>query len=99
MHIQLLEKAFQLKIASHVIAHVCLLLCPCGNGYVGKTSRQLKVRLSEHKSSIRRKAHKSPVAKHFDDFTHNIHSLRCVGIEKVLVGRRGGDINKKLLQR
>ena len=33
----------------------CLLKCPCGLYYVGKTIRELKIRIGEHKSNIRNK--------------------------------------------
>lgn len=77
---------------------VYLIRCPCGLGYVGKTSRQLKQRISEHKSSIRRKDVNYPVAAHFLSFNHDVSSLRFCGIEKVSVPPRGGDI-ELLLQR
>lgn len=31
---------------------VYCLKCPCGKAYVGQTTRQIKVRLNEHRSSI-----------------------------------------------
>ncbi|OCT77123.1 hypothetical protein XELAEV_18032319mg [Xenopus laevis] len=32
---------------------VYLLKCPCGLGYVGQTSREVKLRIQEHKGNIR----------------------------------------------
>ena len=78
---------------------VYLLKCPCGLGYVGKTSRELKSRISEHKSSIRNSDEKSSVARHFVEAGHKVCSLRFQGIEKVDLPRRGGDRDKLLLQR
>jgi hypothetical protein len=35
---------------------IYLITCPCGKNYVGKTKRKLKVRISEHRSTIRCKS-------------------------------------------
>ena len=78
---------------------VYLLKCPCGLGYVGKTTRALKTRISEHRSSIRNQDPKSPVAMHFMSAKHNVASLKYQGIEHVKCPRRGGDVNRLLLQR
>ncbi|KAM4621351.1 LOW QUALITY PROTEIN: NLR family CARD domain-containing protein 3-like [Polymixia lowei] len=48
----------------------------------GKTTRKLKQRISEHKSSIRRNDREYPVAVHFNDKKHDISSLRFFGIEQ-----------------
>ena len=78
---------------------VYLLKCPCGYIYVGKTKRELKTRITEHKSNIRNKDEKSPVARHFNEAKHDICTLRFQGIELVEPLRRGGDREKALLQR
>ncbi len=70
---------------------VYMLSCPCGLVYVGKTTRKLKQRISEHKSSICCNDREYPVAVHFNDARHDISSLRFCGIEKVSPPRRGGD--------
>ncbi len=36
--------------STHVIY---LIHCPCGLAYIGKISRQLRTRISEHRSNIR----------------------------------------------
>lgn len=66
-------------------------------GYVGKTSRQLKQRLSENKNSIRRKDANYPVVAHFLALNH-VSTLHFCGIEKVSMPPRGGNI-ELLLQR
>ena len=76
-----------------------MLKCPCGKAYVGKTSRALKTRIAEHRSTIRNGDEKSPVALHFKQAHHNVSSLRYLGIEKVHLPRRGGDIDNLLLRR
>ena len=78
---------------------VYLLKCPCGLYYVGKTSRELRVRISEHKSTIRNKDDKSSVARHFMEAGHDICTLRFQGIESIVASRRGGDRDRLLLQR
>ncbi len=76
-----------------------MLHCPCGLGYVGKTSRQLKTRFAEHRSAIRHHEPKSPVAQHFFKLRHSISTLQYIGIEAVKLPRRRGDINHLLLKR
>ena len=64
---------------------------------MGKTKRKLKVRISEHRSTIRCK--NSTVATHFLEENHSISSLRYIGIEHVTLPRRGGDLDNLLLKR
>ena len=78
---------------------IYLLTCPCGKAYVGMTKRELKVRIAEHRSTIRCKNMNYPVAAHFAEANHPVSSLRYIGIEKVNVPRRGGDIEQLLLKR
>lgn len=66
--------------STHVIY---MIRCPCGLAYVGKTTRKLKQRISEHKSSIRRNDPNYPIAIHFNNNHHDISSLRFCGIEQV----------------
>ncbi len=61
-------------------------------------TRNLKQRISEHKSSIRRADPNYPVACHFNASSHPISSLRFQGIEHVQLPR-GGDIDKRLHRR
>ena len=82
--------------STHVIY---IIRCQCGLTYVGKTSRELRTRISEHRSRIRNGDERSPVAAHFKAAGHNLNTFRYLGVEKVERSRRGGDIEKKLLQR
>ena len=66
--------------------------------YVGKTTRQLRCRINEHKSAIRRKDPKSAVARHFADGNHSITDLDFCGIDLITPSRRGGNTDKFLLQ-
>lgn len=81
---------------SHVIY---LLFCPCRKYYIGQTARKLKIRLNEHRSSIKRADMTSPVARHFCEHGHRVKDLKCIGSEKVALNRRCGDQEKRLLQR
>lgn len=81
---------------THVIY---MILCPCGLAYVGKTTRALRTRISEHRSTIRTGDERSPVAAHFKRAGHNVSALRYVGVEFVTSPPRGGDHGKRLLQR
>ncbi len=75
------------------------LKCPCKLYYVGKTKRELKPRISEHKCSICNHDSKSPVARHFNNYNHTTADLGYMGIEAVKMSPRGGDRDKILLQR
>ncbi len=66
---------------------------------MGKTSRQLKTRIAEHRCAIRHQDPRSPVAQHVFKFKHSISTLQYIGIEAVKLPRRGGDINNLLLKR
>lgn len=66
--------------------------------------------LTEHKSSIRRQDITSAVARHFIfyflylrhflfDFGHDVKQLDCTGTEEVFESHKGGNLNKRLLQR
>ena len=67
--------------------------------YVGKSTRALKTRITEHRSAIRRRDPSSPVAVHFNKEGHTASSFHYMGIEAVKCPRRGGDIDTLLLRR
>lgn len=95
------NKSFPIKsVITCASTHVVYTLtCPCGLVYVGKTTRQLKQRVSEHKSTIRRNDRNYPVAVHFNDCKHDISQLRYCGIEQVAAPRRGGNHDLLLKRR
>lgn len=78
---------------------VYMLKCPCGSVYVGKTIRPVKKRICEHKSAIRNRDVRSPVARHFAREKHNVAQLRFLVLEQVDKHPRGGDRERRLLQR
>ena len=79
-------------------AVIYLITCPSGKHNVGKTKSELKVRISEHRSTIRCKNSTYPVADHFLEANHLISSLRYIGIEHITLPRRGGDLDHLLLK-
>ncbi|KAM9313322.1 evolutionarily conserved signaling intermediate in Toll pathway, mitochondrial [Gastrophryne carolinensis] len=58
--------------------------CPCGKSYVGKTKREIRNRIIEHRSDIRNGKLESSVAKHFLEMGHPISQLWFLVIEVVL---------------
>ena len=94
---------------------IYMLTCPCPKIYVGKTKRQLKVRIGEHIRDIRNeekeeekrkkpgyieKFHDSPVARHFLQF-HGGKSdgLKVKGFYTLNLPARRGDHDKILNQK
>ena len=51
--------------------------CDSGN-YIGETSNRLRLRLNNHKKSIRDNCRGFPVAVHFNQPDHSLNNLRCV---------------------
>ena len=94
-------KSIQIRnVITCASTHVVYLLhCACGLAYVGKATRKLKQRISEHKSSIRRNDREYLGAVHFNDAKHDVSILRFCGIEQVPPSPRGGDHGKILKQR
>ncbi len=76
---------------------VYLLKCPYNLYYVGKTKRELKSRISEHKSSTRNRDSKSPVARHYYGHNHTTADLKYMGTKAVKMPPRGRDRDKILL--
>ena len=54
----------------------------CSKIYVGQTQRQLGERFSEHKTSVRTKAH-NVVGQHFCGPGHSLENMHIMAIEKV----------------
>ena len=68
-----------------------MITCPCGLRYVGMTCRQVKIRIGEHKSTIRCKRAGTRLTKHFIDSNHTADELKWVVIEQVGTERQGVD--------
>ncbi len=76
-----------------------MIKCPCGICYIGKSNRELKTRINEHKSAIRNKDQKSPIARHYSMCKHEVSAMRFMGIEVVKPPPRGGDRETLILQK
>lgn len=94
-------KSFKIKgvITCNTKNVIYMIKCPCGLAYIGKTTRCLKTRIAEHRSNIRLRDEKNPVAVHFNMAKHNLAALQYIGIEHVAIPRRGGDVDNLLLRR
>ena len=68
-----------------------MITCPCGLRYVGMTGRQVKIRIGEHKSTIRCKRTSTRLTKHFLEANHMANELKWVVIEQVATDRQGVD--------
>lgn len=77
---------------------VYAIKCPCGLLYVGKTERKLKIRITEHKSTIRNNNPNSSLAVHWNTARHTIAQIRFQVIEEVLP-KSGRDLSCTLLRR
>lgn len=74
------------------------LKCPCGFCYVGKTKRDLRIRISEHRSGIRSRDKKFPAARRFNSPGRGVCRLRFMGVEAVRPLWRGGDRQREPVQ-
>ncbi|OCT87837.1 hypothetical protein XELAEV_18021536mg [Xenopus laevis] len=67
--------------------------------FVGCTTRNLKNRIREHLNTIRSGSDTTPVLRHFREYNGGIVELVSVqGIERVVLGPRGGNLQTKLLR-
>lgn len=86
---------------------IYMLTCPCNKVYIGKTTRPFKKRLLEHVSSInnapewiQNNRKLPPVSRHFLEFHNNSSTgLRAMGLQRISLGIRGGDIDTALLSK
>ncbi len=69
------QKTFKIKetITCSSSFVIYLISCPCGLQYIGKTNRQLKIRINEHG---RMDIH-SPVERHFADVDHKLRDFQA----------------------
>ena len=80
--------------------HVTYVLeCPCKLQYVGRTTRELKVRINEHVANILKGFPNHSVSRHFEA-CHNKDPrlLTFYGIDRVISHWRGTDLKKTVSQ-
>lgn len=68
---------------------------PCGLGYVDKTAREVRVRLSKHKSALQNNKANAPPVDHFIAAGHGFMDFRWFVIETIKGSRRGGNMETK----
>ena len=76
------ERVLPFYLETTIVIHVTLYIYSCvanvtGN-YIGETSNRLRLRLNNHKKSIRDNSRGFPVAVHFNLPYHSLKNLRCV---------------------
>lgn len=86
---------------------IYVIKCPCGLPYVGQTSRSIKTRISEHKSTIRA-FYKDPnkfedkkettLARHFHQYNHNVSDLKWQVIDQINTNNPNDDTKRLLLR-
>lgn len=74
--------------SNHVIY---ALWCPCNLLYIEETRNEVKIRLNQHRYSIRKKPNDLPVPKHFNELNHTEKDLKFMVIDHIPIQRRGGD--------
>lgn len=78
---------------------IYIICCPCKLVYVGETTCDLRTRLNNHRSTIRKKRLDLPVSKHFSEQGHTEWDIRCMAVDHVLPLKRGGDRHTFLLKK
>ncbi|OCT63996.1 hypothetical protein XELAEV_18045094mg, partial [Xenopus laevis] len=65
---------------------VYMLKCPCGQAYIGQTTRAVKERIKEHRGNIRNfkpgTATDTSASRHFQSSGHNLNQLKWCVLEK-----------------
>lgn len=88
------------KFITCTSTHVTYLLsCPCGLQYVGRTTRELRVRLREHVTNIKKGYKDHSLSNHFR-VAHNRDPslLTFSGIDRVHAHWRGGNLKRLISQ-
>ncbi len=63
---------------------IYIIICPCSQLYVGKTTCALHTRMIEHTSAIRRQDDTSSISRHFKSANHSLSEMKFLGIERIL---------------
>ncbi|XP_078510443.1 uncharacterized protein LOC144770079 [Lissotriton helveticus] len=75
------------------------ITCPCHLLYIGKTNQEIRQRISQHKSRIKKKVENAPLVLHWTRMQHVVSDLKWTVISKVEKNPRGGDQNLALSKR
>lgn len=87
-------------ITCGTIGVICLLICPCGLQYVGRTTQALKVRINEHLTNICKGFIGHSVSRHIRECYGRDHSqLKIIAIEKYSALWRGSNMKRQISRR
>lgn len=75
---------------------IYLITCPCSLHYVGMTTRKVKLRIQEHKSTFRCQKTNTGLTKHFVEQKHTHHEFSWTVLEKPLIPGHIKDISRFL---
>lgn len=79
---------------------IYMLTCPCNQIYIGKTKRQLRIRIGEHIGSIKKKDDDRPIPLHFARlYNGDPKGLMVQGIYVLNLPPRRGGFDTILLQK
>ncbi|CAI9573182.1 unnamed protein product [Staurois parvus] len=77
-----------------------ILTCPCKKMYIGKTKRQLKVRIGEHFRDIRSNDPESNLAQHYAKYHGGkLDGTKVKGFYALHFPQRRGDFDRELLKK
>lgn len=83
----------------HSSGVIYLLSCPCGDFYIGKTRRQLSMRIREHVTSATSGFFRTVIGRHFAlKHEYNFTGIKFLPLTIIECPDRGGDWDQLLLQ-
>lgn len=75
------------------------IICSCQKLYIGKTTQQINVRITQHRSRIKRQVPNAPMVEHFTSNAHNETYFKWTVLAVVKPGKNSMDINAALLKK
>ena len=79
--------------STHVIY---MLVCPCQLMYIGMTTRKVKIRVSEHRSTFRCKQSNTKLTRHYMEKNHGEDDLKWCVIDKL--DKNDPNVTKRLFR-
>ncbi|KAJ1199677.1 hypothetical protein NDU88_003510 [Pleurodeles waltl] len=62
---------------------IFMITCPCSYRYIGMTTRMVKTRINEHRSTLRCQRASTKLTKHFIESQHTPDDLRWAVLERI----------------
>lgn len=75
------------------------IICSCQKLYIGKTTQQINVRITQHRSRIKRKVQNAPMVEHFSSSAHEDTNFKWTVLAVIKPGTNQIDINAALLKK